>query len=247
MLLAPFMARAALPQTIEQIKPSLVGIGTFLKTRSPAVIFFGTGFVVGDGRHVVTNAHTVEKPLDLEKRESFIVLVAGNGEPQPRDAQLLATDKEHDIALLRIAGNPLPALRIGDSSTVREGQTLAFTGFPLGMVLGFHPVTHRGMVSAITPVMVPGMTARQLNAQMISRARNSVYMVFQLDGTAYPGNSGSPLYDPDEGIVFGIINSGFVQGSRERAISQPSGITYAIPALYIRDMLKREKIQGFEQ
>src|SRR5207253_1879245 len=95
MLLVPLVALAALPQTIEQIKPSLVGIGTFQKTRSPAVIFFGTGFVVGDGRHVVTNAHTVEKPLDLEKRESFIVLVAGNGEPQPRDAQLLATDKEH--------------------------------------------------------------------------------------------------------------------------------------------------------
>ena len=48
------------------------------------------------------------------------------------------------------------------------------------------------------------------------------------------------------GIVYGIINSVFVQGGRERAISQPSGITYAIPAVYIHEMLRREKIQGIE-
>ena len=70
--------------------------------------------------------------------------------------------------------------------------------------------------------------------------------MFQLDGTAYPGNSGSPLYDPEQGTVYGIINSVFVQGGRERAISQPSGITYAIPAVYIQEMLRREKIQGIE-
>jgi len=69
-------------------------------------------------------------------------------------------------------------------------------------------------------------------------------MVFQLDATAYPGNSGSALYDPDDGTVYGIINSVFVQGTRETAISQPSGITYAIPGRYIREMLQREKVPG---
>src|ERR1700730_11948129 len=44
-------------QTIETVKPSIVGIGTFLQTLSPAVSFVGTGFVVGDGLSVVTNAH----------------------------------------------------------------------------------------------------------------------------------------------------------------------------------------------
>src|SRR5688572_1871581 len=58
--LAP--ARAAeLTQTIERIKPSIVGIGTFLKVRSPSIQFVGTGFVVADGRHVVTNAHAVTR------------------------------------------------------------------------------------------------------------------------------------------------------------------------------------------
>ena len=81
---------------------------------------------------------------------------------------------------------------------------------------------------------------------MINRIRDSAYNVFQLDGTAYPGNSGSPLYDPGDGTVYGIINSVFVQGTRESAISRPSGITYAIPGRYIHELLQREKVPGFE-
>jgi len=237
---------AELVQTIERIKPSVVGIGTFLKTRSPSILFVGTGFVVADGRHVITNAHTVASPLDAERKETRIVLVSRDGEPQAREAELLATDQDHDLALLKIRGEPLPAMTLGDSASVREGQMLVFTGFPIGMVLGFHPATHRGMVAAITPVALPGITARQLNPRTISRIRDTAYKVFQLDGTAYPGNSGSPLYDPADGTVYGIINKVFVQGTRESAIGQPSGITYAIPGRYIRELLQREKVTGVE-
>ena len=237
---------AELAQTIERIKPSIVAIGTFLKLRSPPIQNVATGFVVADGRHVVTNAHTITRQLDEDKKETRIVLVSRDGEPQPRDAELVAVDKDHDLALLKIAGDPLPAMKLGDSNTVREGQLLAFTGFPIGMVLGFHPATHRAMVAAITPVALPGITAKQLTARAISRIRDSVYRVFQLDATAYPGNSGSPLYDPDDGTVYGIINAVFVQGTREAAISRPSGITYAIPSQYIREMLREAKLAGFE-
>ena len=237
---------ADLTQVIERIKPSVVGVGTSLKTRSPAVQFVGTGFVVADGRHVITNAHVVARPLDAEKKETAIVLVANDGEPQARAAEIVALDKDHDLALLKIAGDPLPAMKLGDSSGVREGQMLAFTGFPIGMVLGFHPATHRSMVAAITPVALPGMTARQLDARVINRIRASAYRVFQLDGTAYPGNSGSPLYDPTDGTVYGVINSVFVQGTRESAVGRPSGITYAIPSAFVRELLRLEKIAGFE-
>jgi len=237
---------AELAQTIERIKPSVVGIATFIKTRSPSIHFLATGFAVADGRHVITNAHAVAKPLETEKFETRLVLVSAGGEPQAVSAELLATDPEHDLALLRIGGNPLPALKLGDSDTVREGQMLAFTGFPIGMVLGFHAATHRAMVAAIAPVALPGLAARQLNPRTISRIRDAPYRIFQLDGTAYPGNSGSPLYDPIDGSVYGVINSGFVQGTRESAISRPSGITYAIPGKYVREMLQREKVAGLE-
>jgi S1-C subfamily serine protease len=229
-------------QTIARVKLSVVGVGTFLKTRSPAIVFVGTGFAIADGRHIVTNAHVVSRPLDASKLETPIVLVSKDGEPQPRESEIVAVDKAHDLALLKISGEPVPALKLGHSEEVAEGRSLMFTGFPIGMVLGFHPATHRAMVAAITPVALPGITARQLSPKTIARIRESSYRVFQLDGTAYPGNSGSPLYDSAEGAVYGIINSVFVQGTRESAIGRPSGITYAIPSRYIREMLQREKI-----
>jgi S1-C subfamily serine protease len=151
-----------------------------------------------------------------------------------------------DLALLRLSGEPLPALRLGDSASVREGRAFAFTGFPLGMVLGFNPATHRATVSAITPVALPAANTRELTAKMINRLQNEVYRVFQLDGTAYPGNSGSPLYDPGDGRVYGIIYSTFVQGTREAAVRQPSGITYAIPAAHMRSLLEGAKVPGLD-
>jgi S1-C subfamily serine protease len=65
--------------------------------------------------------------------------------------------------------------------------------------------------------------------------------VFQLDGTAYPGNSGSPVYHAETGAVIGIVNSVFVKGTKESALTQPSGITYAIPAQKLKDLLDRTR------
>lgn len=224
------------------VKPSIVGIGTYQKTRSPPLNFMGTGFAVGDGSLVVTNAHVIPEALDQEAMESLVVIAARDGkEPEFRATVRVAHDKEHDIALLKIDGKPLPAMELGDSGTVREGQMFAFTGFPIGMVLGFHPVTHRGMLSSITPIALPAHNARKLDVKTINRLQKSAYDVFQLDGTAYPGNSGSPLYDPQTGIVYGIINMVFVKGLKESALSQPSGITYAIPGNYVRDLLRQKQ------
>jgi serine protease Do len=231
-----------LSQTVENIKPSIVGIGTYQKTRSPPLNFMGTGFTVGDGLLVVTNAHVIPEAIDEEKMESLVVIAARDGkEPELREAVRVAYDKEHDLALIKISGEPLPALKFGDSSTAREGQTFAFTGFPIGMILGFHPVTHRGMISSITPVVMPALNSIKLDAKMITQLKKSAYAVFQLDGTAYPGSSGSPLYDPQTGAVYGIINMVFVKGLKEAALSQPSGITYAIPGNYASDLLRQKQ------
>ena len=230
-----------LANTIEVVKPSIVGIGTFQKTRNPSVSFMGTGFAVGDGSLVVTNAHVIPKVMDVDEKESLVVIAAREGkEPELRAAVRVALDKEHDLAVLKISGTELPAMELGDSGAAREGQALAFTGFPIGMILGFHPVTHRGMLSSITPVVLPALNARKLDARMISQLQKTAYTVFQLDGTAYPGNSGSPVYDPETGVVYGIINMVLVKGMKESALSQPSGITYAIPVNYVRDLLRQK-------
>jgi S1-C subfamily serine protease len=110
------------------------------------------------------------------------------------------------------------------------------------MALGLYPATHKATLAAIVPIARPGITAKQLNPRMISRLRSSAYGVLQLDATAFPGNSGSPLYDPATGRVYGIVNSVFVQGTREQAITRPSGITYAIPSIHVLELMQQAKI-----
>lgn len=232
------LAADILVQTVDAVKPSIVGIGSFQKTRSPAVIFVGTGFVVGDGLTVLTAAHVLSDLVDSAHMESLGILVGMGETAQFRGAVLVGLDPEHDLAKLRIGAPALPAMQLGDSSKVGEGQTLAFTGFPLGMALGLHHVTHRAMVSSITPIAIPSMSSKKLNLKLVTRLQKPVYSVFQLDATAYPGSSGSPLYDPATGHVVGVINMVYVKGLKEAAISHPSGITYAIPGNFIRDLMR---------
>lgn len=227
-----------LPDTVEKIKPGIVGIGTFEKTRTPAVEFRGTGFVVGDGLHVLTNAHVLPEKLDDKKLEILAAFVREGGKEMIRPAERVAEDAQHDLALLKIGGEPLPTLGIGNSDKVREGEAVAFTGYPIGVVLGLHPATHRGIVSAITPSAIPLQRAGMLNNAVINRLQDP-YNVFQLDATAYPGNSGSPLYHPASGLVVGIINKVFVQETKESVLSKPSGISYAIPIKYAEPLLKK--------
>jgi serine protease Do len=232
----PLLA-ADLPRTVQTIKPSIVGIGSYEKTRSPAVKFVGTGFVVGDGLNVITNAH-VANAAAIGDDESLGIVIGKGDQIEFRSATIVAIDPEHDLALLKISGKPLPAMRLGDSSTVVEGQSIAFTGFPLGIILGLNHATHQGIVSAITPIVMPALGSNRLDPRMIAQLRRVPYAVFQLDGTAYPGNSGSPVYDPETGVVYGVVNMVFVKGMKESAITNPSGITYAIPSKYVRDMLQ---------
>jgi S1-C subfamily serine protease len=232
-------AAADLPAVVAAVKPSVVGIGSYQRLRSPSTIFNGTGVVLGDGLSVITNAHVVPDFADSE--QALGVLIAGEGTAFTfRPATVAAIDKEHDLAHLRLSGAPLPALRLGDSGTLREGRDLAFTGFPLGMVLGMHHATHRATLAAITPIILPSASARQLDARSVAALQRPPFNIFQLDGTAYPGNSGSPLYDPADGTVYAILNMVFVKGLKETAITAPSGITYAIPARYVQELLQRK-------
>lgn len=233
-------ASAALPEQIERVKPSVVAVGTLQRARSPQFAFRGTGFVVGDGTLVATNAHVIPEMLESDQREMIAVATsAGAGrEPQMREARVLALDRDHDLALLRISGAPLPALALGPSDAVREGEVVAFTGFPIGNVMGFHAVTHRAIIASITPVAIPSANAQQLDPKVIRRVQAGPFDVFQLDATAYPGNSGSPLYDVERGEVRGIINMVFVKGTKESALSAPTGISFAIPAKYLEALLK---------
>ncbi len=220
------------------VKPSVVGVGTHLITRRPPDKLGGTGFVVGDGRWVATNLHVV-RPLLLarEPKERLVAYVGRGKHAKRRPLELVAEDVEHDLALLRLGGEPLVPLRFA-REPVREGEAVAFTGFPIGAVLGLYPVTHRGIISAISPIAIPVVDPGDLDPLMIRRLQNP-FPVYQLDATAYPGNSGSPLYRVADGTVIGIVNSVFVKGSKEKALSDPSGIAYAIPIEHLQRLLEQ--------
>lgn len=223
--------------TIARVKPSIVVVGTYQKTASPQFAMRGTGFVVADGNLVATNSHVVPDESGPDGPQLVIRTRSADGLPQLRPARLISRDPDRDLALMRFDGPALPALPLSDSDSVREGQMVGFIGFPIGGALGFSPVTHRGMVASITPITLPGGTARQLNEKAIRQIKRGTFDIFQLDATAYPGNSGSPVFDAERGEVVGIINMVFIKGSKESALSQPSGISYAIPANYLKRML----------
>jgi serine protease Do len=234
---AAFTAEAqSLPDLLEKIRPSVVGVGTHLPMRRPPSQISGTGFVVSDGRHVITNFHVIPSSLDQSHRERLVVFVGSGRKPSIFEATVVASDAVHDLALLEIDTRALTPLALAPDDSVREGEDIAFTGYPIGAVLGLYPVTHRGIVSAISPVSIPARHSSELTGAQI-RALRAPYDVLQLDATAYPGNSGSPVYLHKTGKVVGVINKVHVKGTKETALSDPSGITYAIPVRFVRELL----------
>ncbi len=225
-----------LPAIVAGVRPAVVAIATLHKTRRPPLSLLGTGFAVGTGTQVITNAHVLPAQLDEARREE-LVIVTGRGESATvRPARLLRTDARHDLALLDIGAPALPPLTLGADDLSPEGTAIALTGFPIASVLGVYPVTHSGIVSAHTPIIAPADSARTLSADDIRFLRRP-YEVYQLDATAYPGNSGSPVYDAATGDVIGVVNQVFVKGKKEDVLRDPSAITYAIPVRHVRALL----------
>jgi len=223
---------------IAKVKPSVVALGNYQPLRQPAVRFVGTGFVVADGRHIITNAHNIPAFLDPDKKESLVVIVPGESRRKIRIATVIKKDKKHDVALLKFSDSALVPLSLGNMSDVREGQEYLMSGFPIGSVLGYHVVTHKTMVSAITPAVQPVNNSRQLNPRLLKRMLTG-FEVFQLDAIAYPGNSGSPVYNTETGEVIGVLNSVFVKDTKESVLERPSGISYAIPVIYAHNLLSQ--------
>jgi serine protease Do len=229
-----------LPTFIAAIKPSVLPVGTFNATDSPRFGFRGTGFVVGDGTLVATNFHVLPAPADLETGPPLMVLVGRSGDQgMLRRARVVATDRPRDLALLKLEGPALAPLPLENPAAVREGQSIALMGYPIGGALGFSAVTHRGIVASITTSALPAATAQTLDPRAVRQLRDGSNLeVIQLDATAYPGNSGGPVFDAETGRVLGIVNQVLVRSTRESALTHPTGITYAVPVRYLIELLK---------
>ena len=236
--LAATSALAGLPEVVERVKPSVVAVGTFQKTRSPSFVFRGTGFAVGDGTLIATVAHAVFQEAQGDPPGSMMVFVGvPGGEPVGREAKPIAVDRVHDVALLRIGGVPLTALTLGNSKEVRDGAAIAFTGFPFGNAFGFHPVTHRGIVSSQPPIALPSPNAKQLDSRVIRDVNAGPFVLFQLDASAYAGHSGSPVYAAETGEVIGLISM-TLKGSKDASVGLATGISFAVPVQYVEELIR---------
>ena len=213
--------QAGLVEVIAAAKPSVVAVGSFNALSSPRFGFRGTGFVVRGANLVITNAHVLPESGEATTTGSRLVIQTprGTAGPEIRAAVALAVDREHDLALLRFEGAPLPALALAEAETEADGLAVAIIGFPIGGILGFTPVTHRGIISAVTPIALPAPTARQLDPRTVARLRLGSFDIYQLDATAYPGNSGGPVLNEQTGEVVAVINMVLVRGLREAALS----------------------------
>lgn len=234
-LLGPLPATAEdLPALIAKVKPSVVGVGGLTRGPRTEGQFSGTGFVVGDGNLAVTNVHVSASVLGGEAE--LAVFVPRGRDIEFRTAKVVASDDKRDVTVLRFEGPPLPALPLADSQAVREGESIAVTGYPIGTVLGLHASTHTGIVAGVTPIAIRAQNARELSTKRIAALREP-FDVFQLDITVYPGHSGSPVLDTRTGEVIAVISGGLVKDAKEDRLANPSAIAYAIPSIHVRALL----------
>jgi S1-C subfamily serine protease len=236
---APGVGAEPLPDLIDRVKPSVVLVGSHGLLDSPRFGFRGTGFVVADGLTVITNAHVVppETPGRVDRR--LVVQVwSKDGQWQLREASLLTSDPMRDLAVLRLQGEAVPAVKLAEAEP-REGVSIALVGFPLGGALGFSHVTHRGIVAARTSIAAAASNFQGLNERAVRQLRQGAFEILQLDAVAYPGNSGGPVFSLEDGAVVGVVSMVLVKGVKEAALSAASGITYAVPATAVAALLAR--------
>ncbi|MBN8884674.1 MAG: Do family serine endopeptidase [Rudaea sp.] len=170
----------------------------------------GSGFVISADGYILTNNHVVDGA------EKVIVRLSDRRE---LDAKVVGTDKDSDVALLKVNASGLPAVNIGDSSKLKPGQWVVAIGSPFGFD---HTVTH-GVVSYVGRG---------------GRAPGEQYVPFiQTDVPINPGNSGGPLFNLD-GQVVGI-NSQIYSNS-----GGYMGVSFAVPINMAMNTVEQLKTTG---
>ncbi|MBC8258630.1 MAG: Do family serine endopeptidase [SAR324 cluster bacterium] len=163
----------------------------------------GSGSIIDADGYILTNHHVVG---EADK----ILVVLYNG--QEREAKLVGTDPESDIAVVKIAGNGLPVLPMGDSDKIMVGEDVIAVGNPFGLI---QTVTY-GIVSA------KGRTNVGINEY-----ENFI----QTDAAINPGNSGGPLVSL-RGEIIGVNSAIFSQSGGYQ------GIGFAVPINMARKVMR---------
>jgi 2-alkenal reductase len=180
-------------QVVEQVGPAVV---TVINEQEVADMFgdsqtveagAGTGFIIDPEGYIVTNWHVVTRGTSFS-----VVLADGTKVP----AELIGEDPRDDLAVVKIDPASVPAtVPLGDSSQLRQGQSVLAIGSPLG---DFGNTVTMGIVSALN--------RDQLESQQSNYCQNYTNLI-QHDAAINPGNSGGPLFNL-MGEVIGVNTLG---------------------------------------
>ena len=163
----------------------------------------GSGTIIDSEGYILTNHHVVGKADE-------ILVVLYNGDE--RKAKLVGTDPESDIAVVKIEGNGLPVLPMGDSDKILVGEDVIAVGNPFGLI---QTVTY-GIVSA-----------KGRSNVGINEYENFI----QTDAAINPGNSGGPLVSL-RGEIIGVNSAIFSQSGGYQ------GIGFAVPINMARKIMR---------
>lgn len=169
----------------------------------------GSGIVVSSDGLILTNAHVVDGS------ESVTVALADGTEVA---ATVLATDPEHDLAVVRADATGLTAAVLDESGDVVVGQAVVAIGSPLGT---FTDTVTLGIVSGLDRSIDVAHTA--------TRSVSHLSGLIQTDAAVNAGNSGGPLLDM-AGHVVGIVTAN---------ASGAQGVGFAVPISAAHDLLAR--------
>lgn len=157
----------------------------------------GSGFISDSSGLVVTNKHVVMDP----SAEYMVTVATEDTYP----ARVLARDPMNDVAILKIDAEKLPKIPLGNSNSIKLGQTVIAVGTALGE---FQNTVSTGIVSGLSR-FISAITDTEGHSQ---RLRGLI----QTDAAINPGNSGGPLVNLkgevigiNAAVVFGAQNIGF--------------------------------------
>ncbi|HWE38199.1 MAG TPA: trypsin-like peptidase domain-containing protein [Isosphaeraceae bacterium] len=199
-------------KTVAEIK----GATVYIKTSVGPVEASGSGFVMrveGGAAFVVTNHHVVTPPERLTRgRAAVITAVFGSGTKAERSAraEVLASDPDRDLALLKVEGvKDLPRpIDFGAEPELTETMPVFTFGFPFGAALA----TSKGS---------PAITVGRGSVSSLRTDDRGKVVVIQIDGALNPGNSGGPVVDA-KGRLIGIAVA-TIKGAQQIGFVIPRG------------------------
>jgi len=173
----------------------------------------GSGFIISSDGLIVTNRHVV-----YDEKASYTVLT---NDAKKYEARVLARDSYSDFAVIKISANNLPVVRLGDSDTVKLGQTAIAIGNALGE---FRNTVSVGVISGLS---------RSVTAAGAGLTEKFEGLI-QTDAAINQGNSGGPLLNLKGEVI--AINVAMVSGAQN--------IGFAIPINQVKKAIESVKTTG---